>query len=406
MNESHKYKIILTVTGVLVLVFVLLPLNAAILTSKMLHDSVEYRKIEVESDAGTVYVHMTLIDRSAIEDGTLVVEPAPASTRTGSTGSVQSIAGRLDGLACINGPYFADSGSRTYPLGFTVLDGWIYNLGNLNRPLTGLDSEGNLHIEVGHPRIFVTSEAYFDPIWLWGINTSAGEDVVSLFDSGWGGPVSTQGGVAVAIGPIPDVVTGETNLEISNRTRRQDEWDGEVVEVAESGSVDVPDGGYVIVFRGRSVPAAEQYEIGTGVVVYAYDLPRGFESLEWITTLGPWFVKNGHTNNYSTETSYGGGITGSAARSAIGLTWNDEIFFAKTTGASLTPSQTADVLIECNVREAVMCDSGSSSGMWVEGIGTIGSSRGVPMGFVVREADESDGESVDELRVWEGRLTR
>jgi len=406
---SHKTYIHLVIFSMLSAFLALLPLDAATIITRTFHDNVEYRKIQVESDAGDVFVHLVLIDKSAIEDGTLVVEPVSGGTNAGSTGSVQSIASRSDAFACINGPYFAESDSKTYPLGFTVLDGRVAGVGNLKRPLIGLDPDGNLEIEVGHPKVFVTSEAYMQPVWIWSINASPEEDVVTLFDRSLGASVSFEGGlggVGVAVGPIPPLEAGENDIEISSRTGRMDDYDGEVVEVSSGGSISIPENGFALVFRGRSVPEAEKYTPGTGVAIYAYELPRGFESLEWIVTLGPWFIRNGNYNNFTSETSYGGGITGRAVRSAIGITWNDEIFFAKTTGPGLTPRQAADVLIKCNAKEAVMCDSGSSSGMWIDGIGTVGSSRAIPLGFIVRESTESDSAPHEPLRVWEGRLRR
>ena len=406
---SHKTYIRLVIFSVISTFLALLPLAAATLTTRALHDNVEYRKIRVESDAGDVYVHLVLIDKSAIEDGSLIVEPVSGGTNAGSTGSVQSMANRSDAFACINGPYFAESGSKIYPLGFTVLDGRVAGVGNLNRPLVGLDPDGDLKIEVGHPKVFVTSEAYMQPVWIWSINASPEEDVVTLFDRSWGASVSFDGGLGglgVAVGPIPPIESGENDIRISLHTDRMDDYDGEVVEVSTGGSISIPEDGFALVFRGRSVPEAEKYTPGTGVAIYAYELPDGFESLEWIVTLGPWFIRNGNYSNFTSETSYGGGITGRAVRSAIGITWNDEIFFAKTTGPGLTTRQAADALIECNAREAVMCDSGSSSGMWVEGIGMVGSSRAIPLAFVVRESTESDTGSHEPLRVWEGRLAR
>ena len=149
----------------------------------------------------------------------------------------------------------------------------------------------------------------------------------------------------------------------------------------------------------------ERYQPGTRTAVYGYEIPSGWETYPWAVTLGPWFLHDGHYRDYSNETSYGSGITGGANRSVIGTTWNDELFFAVTRGASLNIRETADVLIDCNVREAVMCDSGGSSALWADGIGSIGGSRSVPLSFIVRESSEN--ELVESsIKVWTDRLVR
>ncbi len=369
----------------------------------MLCDDVKYRKIRVDSPSGTVSVHMILIDQDAIREGRLAVEAATGTM--GQTASVQSIARRESAVACLNGPYFASAGSRIYPLGFTVLNGQITQIGNYHRAMAGIDRAGEFRIEVAHPKVFVTSEAWFEPIWIWGINTSAGENAVTYYDRNWGTRVNPQGGIAVSIASMENDNPDEV-IEITNSSDYNEDWDGEVVEISDSGSIGIPEGGYVLVFRGRSMPDADRYQAGTQAAIFIYNLPDGWESMRWISTLGPWFVHEGHYRNFTDETSFGGGILGSAVRSVIGTTWNDDVFFATTTGPGLNIRETAEVLIECNVREAVMCDSGSSSGMWIRGIGNVGSSRAIPLAFIVREPDEPLESPATELRIWEGRLLR
>jgi len=372
--------------------------------SRSLAPDVEYRRISVDSRAGEVTVHMVLVDLDAVNEGRLCVEPAQGGDHMGVSASPEAIARRVGAVAAINGPYFGAAGGRTYPLGFAVLDGRIAQLGNLRRPMVGIDPGGHFMIEVAHPQAFVTSDVYFEPIWLWGVNTAAGEDVVTLYDQRWGGSVSPQGGVVVSVGPIHDRDEGEV-IVVGPGEPEDGAWDGEVAHVSKSGSLEVPEGGYALVFRGRSIPDAERYPVGSRFALYAYELPDGWEAMRWIATLGPWFVHEGRVRDFSDETGYGDSVTSRAGRSAIGITWNDEIFFAVTRGPGLTVEEAARVLIECNVREAVMCDSGSSSGMWATGVGRIGNARAVPLAFVVRELGEPPGMPAP-LRVWRDILHR
>jgi hypothetical protein len=372
-------------------------------SGRSITDDIEYRQYRVDSPAGNVSVHMVLIDLDAVREGRLSVEPALPSDTMGGCASPEAIARHAGALAAINGPFFASSGGRIYPLGFIVLNGRLTQLGNLMRPLVGIDPDGEFKIEVAHPQAFIVSEVSFEPIWLWNVNTPAGSDAVTMYDDRWGSDVSPQGGTVVAVGPPNQEDNGVINITSEDFSGRK--WDCEVASVSADNSLAVPDGGYALVFRGRWRDAAAYYPVGSKITVYVYELPEKFSRMRWLATLGPWFVSNGWVRDYSGETSYGGDITGRASRSVIGTTWNNEIFFAVTTGAGLTISEAADVMIECNVREAVMCDSGSSSGLWASGVGVRGGSREVPMAFVVRELDESLP-SPPELRLWSGTLHR
>lgn len=364
---------------------------------------VSYRSYSVSSAAGQVTVHMILTRMDGIREGRVSVECAMGGSLAGQTASPERIGRDYDALAAMNGPYFASAGSRIYPLGFTAINGKLIQLGSLTRPIVGIDEEGEFIIEVAHPQAFVTSEVYFEPVWLWGINAPAGADAVTMYDSLWGSSVTSQGGVAVAVAPV-DHEASEV-ISVGQGGYPDVTWDGEVIGVTSSGSIEIPENGYVLVFRGRHEGEADRYQAGSEVAVWVYDLPDGWESMRWVATLGPWFVQDGWVRDYSDETDYGGNITGRSNRSVIGLTWNDELFFAIIRGPGLSVREAADVLIECNVREAIMCDSGSSSGMWAQGVGAKGASRGIPLAFIVGEAAE-EPEEIAELRVWEGTLFR
>ncbi len=357
------------------------------INSREIVKDLDFRHYRVTSPSGTVNVHMVLVDLDAVREGRLVVEPALPFSTVGGSASPESIARQAGALAAINGPYFGMAGGRTYALGFNVLDGRLSHLGALERPLVAIDRDGGFRIEVSHPQAFVTSDVYFEPLWLWNINTPAGQDAVTLYDEKWGETVSGQGGTVVAIAPF-DEDESDSVIVVGRDAPHNENWDGRVIAVSDSPSLDIPPGGYALVFRGRRETDAERYGINSRIVVYSYRLPTGWEHMRWIVTLGPWFVHEGRSRDFSNETVYGGNITGRASRSAIGTTWNDEIFFAVTTGASLDVQEAADVLIECNVREAVMCDSGSSAGLWASGVGVRGSARSVPMAFVVGELEE------------------
>ena len=377
-------------------------------SARSIAQDVDYQRHRIGSPAGNVTVHMVLIDLDAVRQGRLSVEPALGGERIGQTASPSGIARRVGALAALNGPYFASTGGRTYPLGFTVLDGRITQLGNLRRPLVGLDPEGEFRAEVAHPQAFVTSDVYFDPIWLWSVNSSSSANTVSLYDRRWADRVSPQRGVAVAVEPY-EVPTEENSgrevIVVHSDTPDEEEWNWQVTATSDSAALEIPADGFILLFRGKSMPEAVRYRVGAKVAVYAYDLPSGWESMRWITTLGPWFVHEGCVRDFSAETTYGSAVTGRASRSAIGTTWNDEIFFAVTQGAPVSIQETARVLIECNVREAVMCDSGSSSGLWASGVGAFGHSTAVPLAFVVREL-ESPPEPPPPLKTWLGTLQR
>jgi hypothetical protein len=371
--------------------------------SRDIVDGAVFREYRVGCPAGTATVNMILVDLDMVRDGSLAVEPALGGTLMGQCGTPAAIASRMGAVASVNGPYFASAGNRVYPLGFTMLSGRVAQLGDLTRPLVGLTSAGEFRVEVAHPKAFVTSDVYFEPVFLWGANQPAGSDHVTMYDHTWGGSVSSQGGTAVSVAPYERPSGGV--IAVGPNGPERDDWDGVITDLKTSGSVEIPDDGFALVFRGQSLGAAERYQRGARVSLYAYELPRGWESMRWIATLGPWFVHDGNLRDYLDETSYGGGITGRANRTVIGTTWNNELFFAVTSGAGLSVREAAGVLIECNVREAVMCDSGSSSGMWASGVGSIGNSPAVPMAFVVRELETPPAQPVP-IKVWQGDLHR
>lgn len=374
-----------------------------ILTIERIHPNIDYVKYQVDSSGESVVVHMVLVEADAIRDGVLIIEPVPGGETVGQCATPSSSGGRSGAVAAINGPYFASAGGRIYPLGFMILDGFLAQLGNLYRPLVGFDREGNFQIEVAHPRAFVTSESYFDPVWLWGVNTPCGSDMVTMYDRDWGISVGPQGGTVVSIDPL---VSGESDISYTlSGTPDSEEWFGVVTGISTRDSLEIPENGYALVFHGRSESFVERYQPGIKTALYTHDLPSGWEKMYWVVMLGPWFIHDGHFQDYSSETSYGSDITGRANRSVIGLTWNDEIFFAVTRGAGLNVMELADVLIDCNVREAVMCDSGGSSGLWVDGIGAIGSPRAVPISFIVREATEFKNRESG-INIWPDTLIR
>ncbi len=405
MHAIRAYRIIKPAFAISLAFLAFLPAYAArTIDSALPHPDVEYRRLEAASPSGTTTVHMVLVDLDAVREGRLTVEPALGGDLMGHTSSPESIGRRTGAIACINGPYFATAGNRTYPLGFTVINGRLAQLGNPTRPIVTLSPEGEFHVEVAHPQAFVTSDEYFEPVWLWGINAPAGSDAVTAYDRNWGTTVGVQGGTAVVVAP-EEPESGEHVIVVGIGADSGATWDGTVRSVGSSGSVEIPEDGYVLVFRGRQESATDRFQPGRRAAIYTYELPDGWETMRWIATLGPWFVHEGRPRDYSGETPYGSAATTRAPRSAIGITWNDEMFFAVTSGAPLTADEAAEVLIECNVREAVMCDSGSSAGLWVEGVGSRGGSRAIPLALIVKEAmEEPDG--VPGLRVWTERLYR
>jgi len=372
-------------------------------SNRRISDDVEFRQYSVDSPAGSVSVHMVLIDQDALRSGRLSIEPATGGDLVGQCASPETIARRVDALAAINGPYYASAGDRIYPLGFTAIDGRLVQLGSVRRPMVGINPRGEFKIAVAHPQAFVTSDTYFEPLFLWGIDEPAGRDNVTLYDRRWGDSVSSQDGTAVIVDPyVPEsggvIVIGPGGPE---RT----DWDGVVADRSSSGPVAIPEDGFVLVFRGQSLSQAERYQRGAKISIYTFELPSGWERMRWIATLGPWFLHEGNRRDYSGETRYGSNITGRANRSVIGTTWNDEVFFAVTSGAGVSVGEATEVFMECNAREAVMCDSGSSSGLWADGVGAIRSGSAVPLAFVVRELT-SPPVNPEPLKVWTGTIHR
>jgi hypothetical protein len=366
-----------------------------------LADGVTYHKYTVSSSGGDLGINMVLIEQDALKIGHITIDSTMGGDTVGESCSPGQMCSQVDGLAAINGPYFASDGGTQYPLGFATKAGHILRLGNLKRPMVGITSRGEFKIEVAHPTAFVTSEKLFKPLFLWDVNTPAGHDSVTLYTREWGKNVSPQDGVVVTCGPYTP--SKKEIIVITSDTQYRSDWDGVVTATSTSDPLKIPDGGFALVFRGGAKSAIDRFAPGAKVLLYAYELPDGWERMRWIATIGPWFVHNGRLRDYSNETKYSGNILGRADRTFIGTTWNDEIFFAVTTGASVDVKELADLLINLNVREAVMCDSGSSSSMWVKGIGAIGGSKEIPLGFVVRKLSKPLPDPKP-LKVWTEKI--
>lgn len=372
-------------------------------SSNRISKDVEYRKYSLSVGSNKCLIHMILADKAGIKAGRISVEPVAGGSISGQSATPESIGKRSHSLAVINGPYYASSGNRKFPIGFMVNNGRLIQVGNFSRPIVGIDAMGEMKIQVAQPQAFVTIDSSFEPVFIWGVNMPPKDDGVVLYDRGWGTNVLLKNALGVAIKPYEsdsaiNIVMGPKGLKPTN-------WDGEISARAASGTLDIPKDGWVLVFYGKCAAFAEKYVVGAKVMFYLYDLSLKWERMRWIITLGTWFINEGRIRDYSEETPYSGNVNGKAHRSIIGQTWNDEIFFAVTTGSPLTISETADALLQCNVREAIMCDSGSSSGMWISGIGSIRGKQPVPMAFHVKELDGPDTD-IRPLKIWEGKIKR
>lgn len=285
-------------------------------------------------------------------------------------GSVKQLALDFDSDAriSVNASFF-DSGK--HPIGTVASDGFIVSLDNRKRTALGIKTDGKGIMEKIAPRAFVTSDDYFEPIWIWGYNQPSKKNAIICYNQKNGNSSINLPSDAKAI-----VVESE-----------------KVIEIVEKGKATIPDDGLVLLFRGKSRVHLDRFTQGCGVEL-GLIMPNEWENVSSIITGGPRIIDDARLVDLkNNREGFEARLFASHKRTIVGLTWNDEFFIAVFPNA-VTYESAGKALIAMNVRDAMGLDGGSSTSLWIRGLKYFNANKNVPVALsIVPRHDESDAET-------------
>ena len=247
-----------------------------------------------------------------------------------------------------------------YPIGTVAINGEILSLDNRKRTSLGLKTDGSAIIDIISPRAFISSDDYFEPIWIWGYNQPTKKNAIIAYNS--------QNGDSVI--KLPNDARA---LLIESKTVRK---------IVDTGKVTIPDDGLVLILRGKSKAHLDRFKVGS-IVTLGLVMPEEWKNTYAIVTGGPRLINDARivdlkTNNESFEQ----GIFKPHRRTIAGLTWNNEVFFAVFPNA-ITYERASEILLALNAKEAMGLDGGSSSSLWVNGKKLFNGSKKVPVALSI-----------------------
>lgn len=306
---------------------------------------------------------------------------ALANDQMGQVESLGSMAERKNAIAAINGNFFAayeGDFARNFPYGMVKREGMIEHVGK-QKTCIGISSDNQIKMTVLNPAIKGSTNGSF----AWPNNWYAY----------WvNRPVPASGNHVVVLTPSFGAWTGANN-------GTSVVVEGGVVSEIKTGNTRIPANGYVINLLGEErTRLLNRFSIGTKVS-YEIELnPEDQDHAFWnkaesIIGVGPRLLKEGKVAYNPGAEGYVDPkiISNSGARSAIGITWNNEIVM---TTATATLLEMAEVMKQLGCKEAMNLDGGWSSTLWHDGKYLTGPGRDLPVGFLVLYEPQSKPISV------------
>lgn len=255
-------------------------------------------------------------------------------------------------IAAINAGFF--NRNNQYPLGIVQTNGSLLSGPILNRGAVAWDNRGRWEFDrLQVQEDFVASNGERLSVDL--INTGYVKAGVARYDRAWGNRYTT-----IADNEIILTVTATGGRE---QVTRQD-----TAGTVGQNSYEIPQGGYLLVFRSFRTGAAK-FPVGTTLTRTQRFNPSSFASLPNIIGGGPLLLKNGQVvlNGQAEQFSTAFNIQ-SASRSAIARTANNRILLVtlhgaaeETAGATLT--EWANILRRLGAVDALNLDGGGSTAL-------------------------------------------
>lgn len=317
-----------------------------------------------------VKVHVFIAPLSA----GIEIRPALARGAVGRLQRTSVIAENNNAISAVNGSFF----NRDYPyvpVGLLAIDGKVLTKSLLSRTAMGISSnEAAFGIPkfVGH----VVNDATGEKIPIWGINRPRKENEAIIYTPEYGTTTkSNKNGVELII---------EDNM---------------VVGISE-GCSPIPETGYVISFHGWTKNYANELPPGAKLTT-TYKLADGWDKYDHVITGGPRLLKEGQivVRQSLYDENFGDDVLGRNARTAVGLSANNEILFVVVEGKKnrsrrrakrgATYYELSQLMQDLGAVEAIGLDGGGSSTMYVSGRGVVnlpseGYEQGVSNALIVR----------------------
>ncbi|MBU1024081.1 phosphodiester glycosidase family protein [bacterium] len=282
-------------------------------------------------------------------------------------GTVKELALRYnpDAQISVNASFFD---TAKYPIGTVAIDGEILSLDNRKRTSLGIKTDGSAIIDIITPRAFISSDDYFEPIWIWGYNQPTKKNAIIAYNS--------QNGDSVV-----NLPTEAEALIIENNA---------VEKKVDAGKVAIPKDGLVLIFHGKSKAHLNRFKTGSSVTL-GLVMPREWENTYAMVTGGPRLINNARIVDLKDNTeNFESGLFKPHRRTIAGLTWNDEVFIAVFPNP-VTYENATEILLTLNVKDAMGLDGGSSSSLWVNDQKLFNGPKNVPvaLSIVPRDTDKT-----------------
>lgn len=298
--------------------------------------SVRYEQKVVQSSSGDKTADLIYVN---MNNPSVSLKPVQAQDMVGGTESLASMANRAGAVAAINGSFFnAYSGGDMMPQGTVEINGIYYHLGSSGT--LGVDENNRVHI--GNCRPSVKGSTNDSWVWpnswyAWGINNS-NPDGIEVFTPFYRDGVTPPSKQAVT------VVNG-------------------VVTTIGSGTVSIPNDGYVIWYGESSNERPVQFALGKKVAykVVFNDNDNGPVFKECLSN-DPLLLANGETVPNSVNDPK---MDIEAPRSFVGVTGNNTLVLGTVASANIR--ELAELAQNLGLKDALNLDGGASSGLFYNG---------------------------------------
>lgn len=336
-------------------------------------DGVEHLIVSEGSEHGLVAAHVLKIDLDkadvfpalARKDKPNVLQSfvslfspakAPGNDQHFYRARVSTIASEQQGVAAVNGTYFAYTGR---PLGSLLIDKELVSTPVYDRTALLIDDDRKPYIDT------VLVDSYFITAGgakyvISGVNQGRDPGSVVLYSPAWGDQTGTG--------------TDGTELNVS----------GSVVKEIRSGNSAIPQDGYVISLGGTAARTiASNVKVGDKIDVHIKVIPYATSPgpIRHMISGGPRLVKEGIVYVSKNEERFRADIArGRAARTAAGITKEGKLLLVTVDGlpreraartdrssVGMTLEELAGLMINLGAVEAMNLDGGGSTTMWIDG---------------------------------------
>ncbi len=336
-------------------------------------DGVEHLIVSEGSEHGLVTAHVLKIDLSkadvfpalARKDKPNVLQSfislfsppkAASSDQHFYRARVSTIASEQQGVAAVNGTYFAYTGR---PLGSLLIDRELVSSPVYDRTALVIDDDRKIYIDT------VLVDCYFNTAGgakyaINGVNQGRDPGSVVLYSPAWGEQTGTGG--------------DGTELVVS----------GSVVKEIRPGNSTIPQDGFVLSLSGAAAQTAlNNIKVGDKIDVHIKVIPYASSpaTVRHMISGGPRLVKEGIVYVSKNEEKFRADIArGRAARTAAGVTKDDKLLLVTVAGlprersaredkssVGMTLEELAGLMINLGAVEAMNLDGGGSTTMWIDG---------------------------------------